>query len=72
MKNPYRIRLRHDGKWEAYHVDHAGRSYPRSVGSKDRAFNFMAAKLNVTPNELRQAGKTGSLEPVEGQMKRKE
>ena len=69
MKNPYRIRLRHDGKWEVYHVDHPGRSYPRSVGSKNRAFNYMAAKLNVTPNELRQAAKRGTLEPVEAQMK---
>ena len=69
MKNPYRIRLRHDGKWEVYHVDHPGRSSPRSVGSKNRAFNNMAAKLNVTPNELRLAAKRGTLEPVEAQMK---
>ena len=67
MKNPYRIRLRHDGKWEVYHVDQPERSFRRSVGSKNRAFNYMAAKLNVTPNELRQAAKRGTLEPVEPQ-----
>lgn len=69
MKNPYRIRLRHDGKWEVYHVDHPGRAYPRSIGSKNRAFNFMAAKLNVTPNELRLAAQNGTLEPVEAWMR---
>lgn len=72
MKNPYRIRLRHDGKWEVYHVDHPGRSYPRSIGSKNRAFNYMAAKLNVTPNELRQAAKMGTLEPIEAWMESEE
>ena len=72
MKNPYRIRLRHDGKWEVYHVDHPSRSYPRSVGSKNRAFNYMAAKLNVTPNELRQAAKRGTLQLIMVQVESEE
>jgi len=38
--------------------------YPRSVGTKDHAFDYMAAKLNVTPKELRQAARDGTLEPI--------
>lgn len=34
MKNPYRIRLRRDGKWEMYRVKFPALPYPRSIGTK--------------------------------------
>lgn len=64
MKNPYRIRLRKDGRWEMFRVKFPALPYPRSVGTKNHAFDYMAAKLKVTPKELRQAAKDGTLEPV--------
>lgn len=64
MNNPYRIRLRNDGKWEVFRPSSPNLSFPDSVGTERKAFAYMAKLIGTTPADLRRAGRTGTLCPV--------
>lgn len=64
MDNPYRIRLRDDGKWETCRPGCPDMSFPESIGTERKAFACMARMNGVTPHALRKAAKDGTLNPV--------